>query len=75
MLPLPEPSLEKYIKWCKPECPNTYMYTVPKLVLQLLLSDACFVDCVGIPIALFPLHNLQTGRGTVTQNHEQATCA
>ena len=75
MLPLPEPSLGKYIKWCKRECPNTYMYTVPKLILQLLLSDPHFVDCVDIPIALFPQHNLQTGRVTVTQNHEQATRA
>ncbi len=51
------------------------MYTVPKLILQLLLSDPHFVDCVDIPIALFPQHNLQTGRVTVTQNHEQATRA
>ena len=68
MVPLLEPSLQKYVKQSKGE------HTVLKLISQLLLPKTFFVDCVRLPIALFPQHSLQTGRVTLTQSHEQATC-
>lgn len=57
--------------WAKPwkvyKVLKRWAYSAQMDFTAVVFQTSFFVDCVGLPNALFPQHNLQTGRVTVTR--------